>query len=252
MDLALHFPSLIKQGFGRANHLHIRGKSILLTTSYTGTATDSEFSLLQNLTEFRQIADSPRTSFDGDRRSWHREKASSSSSSTGRFKKGSVVCCKNPSGEQSSGPSKSKQEEIISLFSRIQASISKGESQGADGKNNNESSGNGSLSKAILDVLEKPREKTEGDAGARKEPKRQVARPPSKFVKRSPTRPSASDPRGKLTITKSSMEETEKDEKPPLIETMKLAELKEVAKNRGLKGYSKLKKSEILELLRSS
>lgn len=44
------------------------------------------------------------------------------------------------------------------------------------------------------------------------------------------------------------MEETEKEE----IETMKLAELKEVAKNKGLKGYSKLKKSEILELLRSS
>ncbi|KAL0873843.1 hypothetical protein Bca101_023548 [Brassica carinata] len=205
------------------------------------------------LTEFRQIADSPRTSFDGDRRSWHRERASSSSSSTGRSKKGSVVCCKNPSDEQSSGLSKSKQEEIISLFSRIQASISRGESQGADGKNSNESSGNGSLSKAILDVLEKPRTKTEGDAGVGKEPsKRQVARPPSKFIKRSPTRPSASDPRGKLTITKSSMEETEKEEKPPLIETMKLAELKEVAKNKGLKGYSKLKKSEILELLRSS
>ena len=48
------------------------------------------------------------------------------------------------------------------------------------------------------------------------------------------------------------MEETEKEDKPPLIETMKLAELKEVAKNKGLKGYSKLKKSEILELLRSS
>ncbi|KAF8097451.1 hypothetical protein N665_0289s0038 [Sinapis alba] len=188
MELTLHFPSLMKQGFTRANHLPVR---------------DS------------------RTAFDGDRRSWPRVKVLSSSS-IGRSKKGSIVCCKSPSDEQSSGPpSKSKQEEIISLFSRIQASISKGESQGADEKNINNSSGNGSLSKAILDVLEKPRTKTEGDAGVRKEPPK---KPPSRFAKRSPTRPSASVPR----------------------------ELKEVAKNRGFKGYSKLKKSEILDLLRSS
>ncbi|CAN7109179.1 unnamed protein product, partial [Brassica rapa subsp. narinosa] len=225
MDLALHFPSLIKQGFTRANHLPVRDS--------LSPSSGQSFS---------------RTAFDGDRRSWPGETLSR------RSKKGYVVCCKNPSDEQSSDPSKAKQEEIISLFRRIQASISKGEeSQGADEKNGVASSGNESLSKAILDVLEKPREKTEGDAGVRKEPpKRQVARPPTSFAKRSPTRPSASGPRGKLPITKSTMEETEKQDKPPLIETMKLAELKEVAKNKGLKGYSKLKKSEILELLRSS
>ncbi|KAJ0236887.1 Rho termination factor [Hirschfeldia incana] len=202
MDLALHFPSLIKQGFTKANHLHVRDS---LSPSF-----GQSFS---------------RTAFDGDRRSWPGDKAWSSSL-TRRPKNGSIVCCKNPSDEQSLDPSKSKQEEIIALLSRIQASISKGESHGAAEKNSNEPSGNESLSKAILDVLEKPREKTEGDAGGRKEqPKRQVARPPSSFAKRSPTRPSpASDPR----------------------------ELKEVAKSRGLKGYSKLKKSEILELLRSS
>ncbi|CAN6920124.1 unnamed protein product [Brassica oleracea] len=228
MDLALHFPSLIKQGFRRADHLHFRDS---LSTSFV-----QSFS---------------RAAFDGgDRRSWHGEKAWSSSL-TWRSKKGYVVCCKNPSDDvQSLDPSKAKQEEIISLFRRIQASISKGEeSQGTDEKNGLASSGNESLSKAILDVLEKPRDKTDGDAGVRIEPpKRQVARPPSSFAKRSPTRPSAPGQRGKLPITKSSMEETEKEE----IETMKLAELKEVAKNKGLKGYSKLKKSEILELLRSS
>jgi hypothetical protein len=32
---------------------------------------------------------------------------------------------------------------------------------------------------------------------------------------------------------------------------MKLTELKELAKSRGIKGYSKLKKGELLELLRS-
>ncbi|CAH8345390.1 unnamed protein product [Eruca vesicaria subsp. sativa] len=222
MDLALHFPSFIKQGFRRVSHVPVRDSL------------------------------SPRS---GDRRSLIGEKAWSSSLT--RSKKGYVFCCKNPSDEeQSSGPpSKSKQEEIISLLSRIQASISKGESQGAEEKNGHASYGDESLSKAILDVLEKPRTKTEGDAGVRKEPsKRQVARPPSSFAKRSSTRPSASDPRGKLPITKSSkaLEDAEKEENPPLIETMKLAELKEVAKNRGLKGYSKLKKSEILDLIRSS
>lgn len=87
-------------------------------------------------------------------------------------------------------------------------------------------------------------------------PKRRgnVARPRSSYARKSPYRPSTTGPRGKLQITKSDkgFEETEKAEKPPLIETMKLAELKEVAKKRGIKGYSKLKKSEILELLRSS
>lgn len=86
-------------------------------------------------------------------------------------------------------------------------------------------------------------------------PKRQqvkVARPPSSFAKRSPIKPSG--PRGKLPITQSNKaleEVTQQEEKAPLIETMKLAELKEVAKNRGIKGYSKLKKGELLKLIRT-
>ncbi|CAH2078613.1 unnamed protein product, partial [Thlaspi arvense] len=237
MDMALHFPcvySSIKQGFTRANHLHVRA-----------------------LTEFGQIAGSPpprfgyslsRTASNGDRRSWPREEASSM--------KGSV-CCQKRSDERSSSPSTSKQKEIISLFRRIQSSISKGESRGAEEKNSDKSSERESLSNAILDVLEKPRTKTEGDTGVTTESsKRQgnVAKPVSSFAKRSPTRPSTTGPTGKLPTTKSdkALEETEKEEKPPLIETMKLAELKEVAKNRGIKGYSRLKKNEILELLRSS
>ncbi|ESQ55516.1 hypothetical protein EUTSA_v10026132mg [Eutrema salsugineum] len=203
MDLALHFPCvypMIKQGFRRATHLPLR---------------DSPSpSFGQSLS---------RTVFNGDRRSWPQEDASSSSS--GRSKKGSV-CCKKRSDERSSSPSKSKQEEIISLFRRIQSSISKGDSQGAEEKNRNGSSEREPLSKAILDVLEKPRKKPEGDTGVKSEPpKRQgnVARPPSSVAKRSPVGPSTSGPR----------------------------ELKEVAKKRGIKGYSKLKKSEILELLRS-
>jgi hypothetical protein len=37
----------------------------------------------------------------------------------------------------------------------------------------------------------------------------------------------------------------------PIVEEMKLTELKELAKSRGIKGYSKLKKGELLEFLRS-
>uniref|UniRef100_A0A1J3HSJ8 SAP-like protein BP-73 n=1 Tax=Noccaea caerulescens TaxID=107243 RepID=A0A1J3HSJ8_NOCCA len=236
MDLALKFPSvypLIKQGFRRANHLSV------------GDSSPSP-SFGRSLS---------RTAFNGDRISWPQEKASSS---VGRSKKGSV-CCKKPSDERSSSSSKLKQEEIISLFRRIQSSISKGDSQGAEEKNRNRdgSSENKPLSKAIIDVLEKPRKITEGVTGVKAEPpkrERNVARPRSNFAKRSPYRPPTTGPIGKLPITKSDkgLEEKDKEEKPPLIETMKLAELKQVAKKRGIKGYSKLKKSEILELLRSS
>lgn len=46
------------------------------------------------------------------------------------------------------------------------------------------------------------------------------------------------------------MEEIEKEDKFLLIEIMKFVEFKEVVKNKGFKGYLKLKKSEILELFR--
>lgn len=82
----------------------------------------------------------------------------------GRYKKGSV-CCKKPSNKGTSNPSELKQEEIISLLKRIQSSISKGNSQEVEEKKNrNESSSeNKPLTKAILDVLEKSEEKTEGN-----------------------------------------------------------------------------------------
>ncbi|KFK28545.1 hypothetical protein AALP_AA7G010500 [Arabis alpina] len=131
MDLALHFP-VIKQGFRR-------GRSANL--------------FMYELTEFRQIADahSPRA-FSGDRRAWPQEKAP-------RSKKG-FVCCKKESDQ-----SKMKQEEIISLFRRIQASISKGDSVGGieEDKNRDGTTENVPLSKVILDILEKPRKNTEGN-----------------------------------------------------------------------------------------
>ncbi|CAD5328369.1 unnamed protein product [Arabidopsis thaliana] len=214
MDLALHchcaYP-LIKLGFMRAksaNHLHVRDTHSL------------PFAL-----RFEQSLS--RTTINGDRSIWFQEKGGSSFSSMGRSKKG-CVCCKKPSDRRTSNPSKSNQEEIISLLKRIQSSISKGESRGVEEeKNSDESSKEKPLTKAILDVLEKSRKKTEGDTSVKeKPPKRQVElpRPPSSFVKRTPLSSSASGPR----------------------------ELKEVAKNRGIKGYTKLRKSELLELIRSS
>ena len=76
---------------------------------------------------------------------------------------------------------------------------------------------------------------------------------PSKFVKRLPI-PSPSSPRErilKLNDEASQARAGRKELKLPRIEEMKLTELKDLAKSRGLKGYSKLKKSELIELLRS-
>lgn len=78
-------------------------------------------------------------------------------------------------------------------------------------------------------------------------------RPPSKFVKRSPI-PSSSTPRGnvlELNDEALAARAGSKELNLPRIEEMKLTELKELAKSRGMKGYSKLKKSELVELLRS-
>lgn len=78
-----------------------------------------------------------------------------------------------------------------------------------------------------------------------------LVRPPSKFVKRSPI-PSPSGGNGSHLKVEASQAIAETMElKFPSIEDMKLTELKALAKSRGFKGYSKLKKNELLELLRS-
>ncbi|KAM4100948.1 hypothetical protein ACJW30_05G106800 [Castanea mollissima] len=76
---------------------------------------------------------------------------------------------------------------------------------------------------------------------------------PSKFVKRSPI-PSPSTPTERILELNNEASQPRagrKEFKLPRIEDMKLTELKDLAKSRGLKGYSKLKKSELIELLRS-
>ncbi|XP_010439818.1 PREDICTED: uncharacterized protein LOC104723187 isoform X2 [Camelina sativa] len=235
MDLALHITCaypLIKQGLMRAkstNHLPVRDK---LSPRFVLQNSCLELSLSRIM-----LRENPL-------------------SSMGRAKKVSV-CCKKPSNRGASNPSKSNQEEIISLLKRIQSSISKEAARDVEEKNRDESSESKPLTKAVVDVLEKSRKKTEGDTSVKKEPpKRQVEvpRPASSLVKKTPTS-SASGPRGTLPVSisdKALGEMTKEEEKASLIETMKLAELKEVAKKRGIKGYSKLRKSELLELIRSS
>ncbi|KAG8385414.1 hypothetical protein BUALT_Bualt03G0042900 [Buddleja alternifolia] len=75
-------------------------------------------------------------------------------------------------------------------------------------------------------------------------------RPPSNFTRRSPI-PPLSNPRDNLELKSETSPKTDNDNKQQLkkFEEMKLAELKEVAKSKGIKGYSKLKKSELVELL---
>ncbi|EYU28105.1 hypothetical protein ABFS82_13G094600 [Erythranthe guttata] len=97
------------------------------------------------------------------------------------------------------------------------------------------------------------------------------SRPPSSFTKRSPVpvvsgsidgvqpknetlpeTPSVIIPSAEIELTNERLVTTEVDqdeEQSEKFEDMKLSQLKEVAKSKGIKGYSKLKKSELVELL---
>lgn len=188
-------------------------------------------------------------------------------SASGRFRKSDGE--KIP---QSSYRNSSNQEEIISLFRRIQSSISKGESISSK-KRHSKSSEEKPSAESVLEVLRQSRKqvkaKTLNERGEKvlairrgqlknedktdypSVPDLKFTRPPSNFVKRSPI-PSATSSRVKSEGKgeESSVTGGEKALELEQVEEMKLSALKELAKSRGLKGYSKLKKSELIELLR--
>ncbi|PQM41729.1 SAP-like protein BP-73 [Prunus yedoensis var. nudiflora] len=195
-------------------------------------------------------------------------------SSSGRTNKNDGTKKKREAGGKKSKAS--DQEEIISLFRRIQTSISNKESVNAKKINSNVSEDSPS-SESILQALYGSRKQKaqlprlhlnthmqsfrQGRQGVwtrKKDAQEQqiqedpsvaefkLTRPPSKFVKRSPI-PSQS-------IRRVQVLELNNGASPSAagrIEEMKLPELKELAKTRGIKGYSKLKKSELVQLLKS-
>lgn len=95
-------------------------------------------------------------------------------------------------------------------------------------------------------------------------------RPPSRFTRRSPiptpkeeiqskndklsATPTLSIPRDEIELKNERLPETDdyNDQQSKKFEEMKLPQLKEVAKSKGIRGYSKLKKSELVELLTRS
>lgn len=148
-------------------------------------------------------------------------------------------------------------QEILALFRRIQSSISAAESAASKVGTNNASA------ESVLQVLRQSRKQLkgktpyrEGSTGLSESENKQkkveridsvsnegiISRPPSNFVKRSPI-PSVDVERVEDDV----MIATDGED----LETMKLAELKELAKSRGVKGYSKLKKAELIELLKT-
>ncbi|CAN4105633.1 unnamed protein product [Withania somnifera] len=171
---------------------------------------------------------------------------------------------------QSSPDSKSSnslnQEEIISLFKRIQSTISEGDSTSSK-KRSTKSSEEKPAINSVLEILRhsktRPKGKTsntmddkglthqrgqkeqETDYSPTSDPR---SRPRSSFVKKSPIR-SLFNSKGKVELKTETSVDNHAEREAVKIGEMKLPQLKELAKSRGHKGYSKLKKSELLELL---
>ncbi|XP_057949822.1 uncharacterized protein LOC131144898 [Malania oleifera] len=206
---------------------------------------------------------------------------------SGRISRGKGTKTPQPSNNKLS--ESSNQEEIIALFRRIQSSISKEKSPSAK-KGISKSSVGKASAESVLEVLRQSRKQVKGSdpnnegdnlltrkTGVLKKERRthdsppeadlklKPTRPPSKFVKSSPI-PSPSALRGTVAEQKSNavsvtgsgkesnlqkVEETELPGKElQRVEEMTVAALKDFAKSRGIKGYSKLRKSELVDLLK--
>ncbi|KAL5732137.1 hypothetical protein ACHQM5_004790 [Ranunculus cassubicifolius] len=159
---------------------------------------------------------------------------------------------------QSSNDESSNQEEIIALFRRIQTSIAKDGGSTAIKKRRSDPQKDRKAAENVLDVLRQSRNKIKDDKAVSKRqdipkikeemedvsatPVVNFRRPPSNFVKKSPIPPQSA--------LREEVVEVASEEIEAGFEKMKVSELKELAKSRGIKGYSKLKKGELINLLR--
>lgn len=170
----------------------------------------------------------------------------------------------------------SDQEEIIALFRRIRSSISKEDSQNTR-KRKSKANKDKPSTETILDILWGPQKQVKASRTSNRVKEQDLAkrirvsrkqqevqqhphvsdfkltRPPSNFVKKSPI-PSLSTPRGKvIDLNNDALPAImgDKQVQAERLVELKLAELKELAKSRGVKGYSKLKKGELIKILRT-
>ncbi|XP_022139843.1 uncharacterized protein LOC111010657 isoform X2 [Momordica charantia] len=177
---------------------------------------------------------------------------------------------RNEAAEDLKNPKSNNQEEIIALFRKIQTSIAKDSATTKDEDSHEDEIGAESILESLRESRKQVKGRTSKKAGVKvlrrkgisEEPEMyhtspaaefKLVRPPSKFVKRSPipSPPGRNGSRSQLREEPSQAIAESREMKFPSVENMKLTELKAVAKSRGIKGYSKLKKNELLELLRS-
>ncbi|KZV14824.1 SAP-like protein BP-73, partial [Dorcoceras hygrometricum] len=179
-------------------------------------------------------------------------------------------------------PVSPNKEEILAVFKRIQASISKGESLTSK-KSASKIEEDKPSAEAMLEALfqsrtpgkgktiskkwskspspqkdSRKREKTAEESSKMSlesppsplPPPSDFSRQPSNFVRKSPI-PLVSRPRDTVGAKSETLISTngKVEMESKKLEEMNVAELKEVAKSKGIKGYSKLKKSELIELL---
>ncbi|KAK9706818.1 hypothetical protein RND81_07G153600 [Saponaria officinalis] len=160
-------------------------------------------------------------------------------------------------------------DRLIALFRRIQESISQGESRTGSNISSRLSTDDSSVQTSVLEFLHQSNSEqanpthSEQSTSKGRKPKKEksmadsqyssnhtVTRPPSNFVKKSPIpSPTLSTSNGgKAADGRDSSVETRNESEK--YGEMKLSELKVLAKERGIKGYSKFKKKELIELLR--
>ncbi|KAL9232182.1 hypothetical protein vseg_007320 [Gypsophila vaccaria] len=160
-------------------------------------------------------------------------------------------------------------DRLIALFSRIQESISQGKSQKWSDTRSQLSTDDSSVETSVVEFLSRsnskqanPKHSKQSTQKGRKPKKEKlvpdsqyssgssITRPPSNFVKKSPIPLPAPSTSNEFIVADGEGSSSEARNESEKFGEMKVNELKVLAKERGLKGYSKLKKSELIELLK--